>query len=125
MPNPAFAEIGGGGLIGLVNYLSGNMLKQRFDNFVNNELPQIATNIHNATTSEDVQKHAMDFFTKGLKAGLKPEQLDKLSAHLIQPALNNLGAGEIDKIGREIQGGQVQNTPPPRNDLSQFGGTED
>jgi hypothetical protein len=92
----------GGGLIDAFNYFTGNTPEARMKSFVDAELPAIANDIHAASTVADVQKHAQRFIAAGLKAGIQPQQLDKLGDMLITPALNNLGANELSNLRKEL-----------------------
>ncbi len=72
--------------------------QQAVDDFIKNQLPAMADQIHKASTKEDIAKAGQSLITSGLKAGINPQGLDKLMEMTVGPALQNLKTGEIDKL---------------------------
>ena len=81
------------------------------DSFISNELPALTDQIHKAGTKEEIIKGAQAFIAAGLKARIRPDQLDKLMGMVVQPALQNLQKSEIDKIRSDY--GQQPAQPRP------------
>jgi hypothetical protein len=94
------ATAGQGKTLGHVAEAFGGQTTQQkaVDDFINNQLPALADQIHKAGTKEDVAKAGQSLITSGLKAGINPQGLDKLMEMTIQPALRNMQSGELDKL---------------------------
>ncbi len=104
------ATAGQGKTLGHVAEAFGGQTTQQkaVDDFINNQLPALADQIHKAGTKEDVAKAGQSMITSGLKAGINPQGLDKLMEMTIQPALRNMQAGELEKLGAEYRGQPAQ-----------------
>jgi hypothetical protein len=103
MPPNYSAGVDVDALMNFYNRITGQSPQAKREKFISDELPAIANDVHAATTIDDIQKHTQRFITAGLKAGLAPEQLDKIGDMLIKPAMNNLGAGEIAKLRSNLE----------------------
>jgi hypothetical protein len=89
--------------------------QQAVDDFINNQLPALADQIHKAGTKDDVAKAGQSLITGGLKAGINPQGLEKLMEMTIKPALQNLNTGELDKLRADYgaQPAQPAESRPP------------
>lgn len=97
------ATAGQGKTLGHVAEAFGGQTSQQkaVDDFINNQLPALADQIHKASSKEDVAKAGQSLITSGLKAGINPQGLDKLMEMTIQPALRNMQMGELEKLRGE------------------------
>ncbi len=104
------ATAGQGKTLGHVAEAFGGQTTQQkaVDDFINNQLPALADQIHKAGTKEDVAKAGQALINSGLKAGINPQGLDKLMEMTIQPALRNMQAGELQKLGAEYSAQPAQ-----------------
>src|SRR5262245_57389287 len=85
--------------------------ERNIDTFINQELPAIADGINRATSREDITKGMQSFLSSGLKAGINPQQLDKLGEMLIGPALQGVQQREIDSIRNDYGAKPAQPRP--------------
>lgn len=108
------ATVGQGKTLGHVGEAFGGQTTQQkaVDDFVNNQLPALADQIHKAATKEDVARAGQAMITSGLKAGINPQGLDKLMEMTIQPALRNMQSGELDKLRADYGAQPAQPRPP-------------
>ncbi len=109
------ATAGQGKTLGHVAEAFGGQTTQQkaVDDFINNQLPALADQIHKAGTKEDLARAGQSMITSGLKAGINPQGLDKLMEMTIQPALRNMQSGELDKL-RTDYGAQPAQPAQPR-----------
>src|SRR5689334_13718639 len=78
--------------------------QREVDDFINKQLPTIADSINKASTRDDVVKGMQALIGSGLKVGIPPNALEKISGMLVQPALQGLQKSEVDKIVAEHAG---------------------
>ncbi len=104
------ATAGQGKTLGHVAEAFGGQTTQQkaVDDFINNQLPALADQIHKAGTKEDLARAGQSMITSGLKAGINPQGLDKLMEMTIQPALRNMQSGELEKLRGEYAGQPAQ-----------------
>src|SRR5690349_9783681 len=92
--------------------LGGKTDRQReLDDFINNQLPTIADSINKASTRNDVVKGMQALIGSGLKVGIPPNALEKISGMLVQPAMQGLQQNEIDALTRDYAPQPAQPRP--------------
>lgn len=79
--------------------------------FIDNELPMLADQIHKAQTKDDLVKAGQALIASGLKAGMRPEGLQRVMEMTVAPALQNLQSGEIDKLRQDYGAQPAQPRP--------------
>ncbi len=104
------AQVGNHTAVGQVAKAFGGQTDR--DRFVNQELPALANQIHKAGTKEDIVKAGQALIAGGLKAGINPQGLEHLMSLTINPALQNLKTGEIDKLRTDYGAQPAQPRPP-------------
>jgi hypothetical protein len=84
--------------------MGGNGGKTMQDAFIDDQLPALADQLHKAQTKEEILRVGQAMIAGGLKAGMRPDGLQKIMEMTVGPALHGMPNEELNKLNAEYAG---------------------